>query len=54
MLLRPLYIEKLASFFNTPVVKVITGIRRSGKTTLLSQLTDRCKSEGAKDKIVVI
>ncbi|MBQ9764056.1 MAG: ATP-binding protein [Phascolarctobacterium sp.] len=38
MILRPLYIDKILKYVNTPFVKVITGIRRSGKSTILKMI----------------
>ena len=36
MIVRPAYINQLRSFINKPLIKIITGIRRSGKSTVLS------------------
>ena len=40
MLVRSQYIEKVRPFVGLDVVKVITGIRRSGKSVLLQQIQD--------------
>ena len=40
MLVRSRYIEKFRPFVGLDVVKVITGIRRSGKSVLLQQIQD--------------
>ena len=40
MLVRSRYIEKIRPFVGLDVVKVITGIRRSGKSVLLQQIQD--------------
>ena len=40
MLVRSQYIEKIRPFVGLDVVKVITGIRRSGKSVLLQQIQD--------------
>ena len=40
MLVRSRYIEKFRPFFGLDLVKVITGIRRSGKSVLLQQIQD--------------
>lgn len=40
-------LEKIRPFIDTPVVKVITGIRRSGKSVLLEQVRDLVIEKGA-------
>ena len=35
MLKRQMYLQKLQNWHNTPLIKVLTGMRRSGKSTLL-------------------
>lgn len=42
---RPLYLDKIMAYADTPFVKIITGVRRSGKSTILKMLMDRLKSE---------
>lgn len=45
-LIREEYLEKLDSFRNRPdLVKIITGVRRSGKSTIMSQFTKKLKSD---------
>lgn len=45
MILRPLYIDKILKYVNTPFVKVITGIRRSGKSTILKMIIKKLIDE---------
>lgn len=40
MISRPSYIEQLRPFIDKPQIKIITGIRRSGKSTVLHLLKD--------------
>ncbi len=55
MILRKNYIEKIIGFINKPVVKVISGIRRSGKSVILLQLQDELKKRGVpRDKIIYL
>lgn len=52
---RDLYISKILPFVDKPVIKVITGIRRSGKSALLMLLKDYLIEEGtAFDNIIYI
>jgi predicted AAA+ superfamily ATPase len=44
------YIEKLLSYKDKGVIKVVTGLRRSGKSTLLSLFRDRLLSDGVARK----
>ena len=40
MVLRKAYLQRIRPFIGTDVIKVITGIRRSGKSVFLTQLLD--------------
>ena len=52
---RDLYISKILPFVDKPVIKVITGIRRSGKSALLMLLKDYLIEKGtAFDNIIYI
>ncbi|SMO35304.1 hypothetical protein SAMN06265379_101209 [Saccharicrinis carchari] len=55
MLTRNLYINKIQHYIDKPFVKVITGIRRSGKSTILMLLSKDLMSRGiSKDQIIYI
>lgn len=50
---RDLYLTKLISFRDKPLIKVVTGIRRCGKSTLLSLFEEHLLSNGVrKDQII--
>lgn len=50
---RPVYMSALESYVDAPVVKVLTGIRRSGKSVLLEMLKGRLQSRGvSEDRII--
>lgn len=45
MINRPLYMDKIMPYVNAPFVKILTGIRRSGKSTILKMIMDRLEDE---------
>jgi predicted AAA+ superfamily ATPase len=48
-IIRKMYLEKLDEFRDRPdLIKIITGVRRSGKSTLLAQFRNRLESAGEK------
>ena len=53
MIVRRHYLEKVRPFVGTDVVKVITGIRRSGKSVLLEQIRDELLGGGKGETEVV-
>ena len=46
MIERPQYMKKIIPFIDSPLVKVLTGIRRSGKSTILLMLRQYIESQG--------
>lgn len=53
MIERVEYLEKLKKWKDKDVIKVITGIRRSGKSTLFELYIDYLKNEGIKDDHII-
>lgn len=49
MLKREYYMEKIRPFFNTDLVKVLTGIRRCGKSVMLNQIKQELIEQGVKE-----
>ena len=47
---RELYIEKIKPFINKDIIKVITGIRRSGKSVMLKLIMEELKQNGIDEK----
>lgn len=53
MIKRAEYLKKLIQFRDTDLIKVITGVRRSGKSVLLMQYRDYLKSQGVADNQII-
>ncbi|WP_289220659.1 ATP-binding protein [Ileibacterium valens] len=52
---RPDYIEKIHEFKDTKIIKILTGLRRSGKSTLLKLIQKKLINAGiSKDRIIEI
>ena len=50
MIQRDQYLDKLKSFKDKNVIKVVTGIRRCGKSTLFLLFQEYLKDHGIKDE----
>lgn len=50
---RPIYLNKLIAFQDTEPVKVITGIRRCGKSSLLKLMIQHLKTTGIPDDQII-
>lgn len=49
MIVRPYYLDILKTYRDVPLVKVLAGIRRCGKSTILKMLIDEMKKRGIRD-----
>lgn len=55
MIIRHAYLEQIIPLIDKKLIKVLTGVRRSGKTVLLSQIQDHLLEKGvAKSNIVSV
>lgn len=54
MIERELYLKKLRSFQDADVVKVLTGVRRSGKTSVMKLFIEELKNSIGEDQILFI
>lgn len=50
---RDLYLEKLIAFKDTELVKVVTGVRRCGKSSLLKLMVRHLKENGVKQNQII-
>ena len=53
MINRPFYVDKIMVYANAPFVKILTGIRRCGKSTILKMLMDEMKKRGIRDEQIL-
>lgn len=53
MVERKEYLEKLIQWKDEPIIKVVTGIRRCGKSTLLLQYQEKLKSSGVDEDQII-
>ena len=45
MIYRPLYVDKIMAYVDTPFVKILTGVRRCGKSTILKMIMEKLHKE---------
>ena len=54
MVFRERFIRQIRPFYETAdLVKVITGMRRAGKSVLLSQIADEVRQNGVDDERII-
>jgi len=53
MIIRPNYLEKLKQFINVKLVKILAGIRRCGKSTILEMLKQELLSRSVDEKHII-
>lgn len=45
MIYRPVYVDKMMAYVDTPFVKILTGVRRCGKSTILKMIMETLQKE---------
>ena len=53
MINRPIYVNKIMTYADTPFVKILTGVRRCGKSTILKMIMNELRSRGIPEEQIV-
>ena len=53
MIYRPIYVDKIMAFTDTPFVKILTGVRRCGKSTILKMIMEKLRQRGIPEERIV-
>lgn len=53
MVIRELYLKRIRPFYDSEMVKVLTGIRRCGKSTIMKQIMDELRANGVKESQIL-
>ncbi len=53
MIKREMYLEKIRNLYDSELIKVITGIRRCGKSVLLMQIMEELKEKGINEDHII-
>lgn len=53
MIKRPLYTDKIMRYVDAPLVKILTGVRRSGKSTILKLIMEELKNKGINEERII-
>ena len=53
MIYRPMYVDKIMSYVDSPFVKILTGVRRCGKSTILKMIMEQLRKRGVPDNRIV-
>jgi len=53
MIARDLYLQQIGNYIDKPFIKIITGIRRSGKSTVLLLLRDKLLEQGVRTEQII-
>lgn len=53
MILRPDYIKAIEPYIDAPLVKILSGVRRCGKSTILEMIQAELKNRGIRDEKII-
>ena len=53
MILRPYYVDRIMTHVDKPYVKILSGVRRSGKSTILKMVIEKLRERGVPDECIL-
>lgn len=53
MIYRPLYVDKIMKYTDAPFIKILTGVRRCGKSTILKMIMKELKKRGIPESRIL-
>ena len=53
MIYRPMYVNRIMKYADAPFVKILTGVRRCGKSTILKMIINELKKRGIPEKRIL-
>lgn len=53
MVKREIYLQRIRPFYESEMIKVITGIRRCGKSTMIKQIMEEIRQQGISDRRMI-
>lgn len=53
MIIRPDYIDAIKPFIDVPLVKILAGVRRCGKSTILAMMAEELKKRGISSENII-
>ena len=53
MIVRPDYIKAIEPYIDVPLVKILSGVRRCGKSTILEMIQEELKNRGVAPERII-
>ncbi len=53
MIYRPMYVDRIMKYADAPFVKILTGVRRCGKSTILKMIIKELKKRGVSEERIL-
>lgn len=53
MIFRENYVKKIMAFTDTPFVKILTGVRRCGKSTIMQMIIEELRKRGVREERII-